>query len=139
MNFRTACVNLLLPAALVAGAFWLYGELRVMAETFGMAFRSMGTSAAICFAAAAPFVAVGGWFNRRRRGRFLFLAAAVLIAGMATAEFLILGDEQRFFNEVSDRDVGTMKDGDIYSRDRAWPHRGTTLVFVKGKGFHATD
>lgn len=60
--------------------------------------------------------------------------AANLLIGSLISEWWILRDETQFSEEVSKADGQNP-----YSRARAWPNQSCSLVFVPGKGIHATD
>ena len=62
----------------------------------------------------------------------LYLRNRVLVVGSGLSEAWILRDESRFENEAA-RATAT------YSRPRAWPNQGCSLVFIPGKGVHSTD
>jgi hypothetical protein len=138
MKMRTWIVNASLLAIVGIIGFWLYGGFRVMSETFGLAFGSMLRCGGLCLLAAAPVIGIGLLLNSKRKP-FIFAATATLFVAMIAAEILMFCDELRFLNEASDSNYVALKEGEAFSRPRAWPHGSASLVFVKGKGFHATD
>lgn len=116
--------------ACVAVAFWLYGIGRTMAETVGVSWRGALSGALLGF--VAPSVAVI-LVALARRQRWLMMALTLaFILGSVVSELWILNDEHRFASEV-----GTTSE--IRSRPRAWPNGTASLVYLPGKGVHATD
>jgi hypothetical protein len=123
-------------------AFWLYGEGRTMCETFGLDTRSItgGLLAGALFPALIiipSLVVMCRWPSVLNSGTLLHLtlnAAIGLMAGSVLSECWILADEVRFASEVV---AGAPMAP--YSRPRAWPNEGTALVYIPGRGIHATD
>jgi hypothetical protein len=121
--------------------FWLYSVGRTMRETVSF------DSAALCFGlllgVILPSVAVLPLLLARTvwpklklwtpPWAFVALGLALLV-GSVLAEWWILRDERRFSDEVSKASLNSP-----YSRPRAWPNGTSTLVFIPGKGIHATD
>jgi hypothetical protein len=56
-----------------------------------------------------------------------------LLVGSLISEMWILRDEARFSAEAA------QANGNRYSRARAWPNQGCSLVFMPGRGIHSTD
>lgn len=138
---RTSSRAVVAVAAIVgvAGGFWLYGMGRTMHET--VFFSSAATVSGLLFGFALPFALVSAGVlvaenlraseKRHRRAILIGLGASLLIGSVAS-EGWILRDEAAFSAEV--RSVSS-----TYSRSRAWPNKGCTLVFIPGKGIHSTD
>jgi hypothetical protein len=118
--------------ACVAVAFWLYGTGRTMAETVGVSWRGTLSGALLGF--VMPYVALMlVVFVRRDRQRALMMGLAVaLVLGNVMSELWIVQDECRFASDVATSDA-------VRSRPRAWPNGSAMLVFLPGKGVHATD
>jgi len=115
--------------ACVAVAFWFYGIGRTMSETVGVSWR--GTASGVVLGFAAPSVIVILIALARRERRLMALTLA-LILGSVVSELWILNDEHRFTSEVAAA-------SEIRSRPRAWPNGTASLVYLPGKGVHATD
>jgi hypothetical protein len=62
----------------------------------------------------------------------LWKTAALLLVACTLSERWIISDETRFAVEAS-------KASGVFSRDRAWPNHGCSLVYIPGRGIHATD
>lgn len=116
--------------ACAAAAFWLYGAGRTMAETVGISWR--GTVSGALFGFAVPS-AVVMFIALVRRERWLMTALTLALGiGSIASELWILNDEHRFASEVA-------RTSEIRSRPRAWPNGTASLVYLPGKGVHATD
>jgi uncharacterized membrane protein YbhN (UPF0104 family) len=117
-----------------AVAFWLYGIGRTIHETVGI--NAAATFSGLAFGVCLPSVilvlvlVVRRSFRKRRWAVALLILC--LLLGSLLSELSILHDEQSFRVEA-----GAVNS--VYSRARAWPNDGCTLVFVPGKGVHATD
>lgn len=61
-------------------------------------------------------------------------AGAGLLCGCVLSECWIQVDETMFDSEISKAAVGMP-----YTRPRAWPNQGCSLVYIPGSGVHATD
>lgn len=116
--------------ACVAVAFWLYGVGRTMAETVGVSWRGTASGAVLGF--AAPSIIVILIALARRERRLMTLLTLALVVGSAVSELWILNDERRFASEIAAA-------REIRSRPRAWPNGTASLVYLPGKGVHATD
>lgn len=66
--------------------------------------------------------------------RASLVLAAALLAGAAASEAMLLVDEAAFASEMTRTPPTT-----VYARARAWPHVDAALVYVPGRGIHATD
>lgn len=134
----------LLALAIVIGfsvGFWLYSVGRTMRETVSF------DSAALCFGlllgVVLPSVVVlplllarTVWPNLKLwtpPSAFVALGLALLV-GSLLSEWWILRDERKFSDEASKASLNSP-----YSRPRAWPNGTCSLVFIPGKGIHATD
>jgi integral membrane sensor domain MASE1 len=116
--------------ACVAAAFWLYGAGRTIAETVGISWRGTVSGALLSFAVPS---AVVSFMPLVRRERWLMTALTLaLVLGSVLSELWILNDEHRFTSEVAAA-------GEIRSRPRTWPNGTASLVYLPGKGVHATD
>jgi hypothetical protein len=121
-----------------AVGFWLYGVARTMRET--VFFNPAATASGMLLGVGVPVVgavlcliAKALWFRQRSWNPLLLVALAVsLSAGNAASEAWILWDEAGFWAEVASTDGP-------YSRARAWPNRAYRLIYMPGKGIHATD
>lgn len=138
MSPRVAAAYLAVGAFSAAWAFVVYGDGRTMAESVGF---SLGVSAGalLMLAIVALPVLVGlgvaAWLlvpGGLSRAVYAAIAAGVLL-GSGASEVAILADEAQFAAEV-ERDPSTN-----HARDRSWPNRGASLVYVVGRGTHATD
>jgi len=70
------------------------------------------------------------WSAPKLHWRALLLSA---LLGWATAEIWVTADEVRFLSEVA------RNTEERYTRGRSWPNVGTQLVYIPGRGVHATD
>jgi hypothetical protein len=134
----------LLVSAIVAGlgvGFWLYGIGRTMRENVN--FDTTASLSGLLLGVGLPLVVLlptlivkKVWFPEKAWPMSSLLAAfaVALLAGSLASEWWILRDEARFSVEASKTNGGTP-----YSRSRAWPNQTCSLVFVPGKGIHATD
>jgi hypothetical protein len=116
--------------ACMGAAFWLYGAGRTMAETVGVSWQ--GTFSGALFGFMAPCVAVMLVALARRERRLMTALTLALVLGSVISELWILNDEHRFRSEVAAA-------SEIRSRPRAWPNGTASLVYLPGKGVHATD
>ena len=116
--------------ACVAVAFWLYGIGRTMAETVGVSWRGTASGALLGFAAPCAIVILIAFARRERR--LMTALTLALVVGSLVSELWIVRDEQRFASEVATA-------SEIRSRPRAWPNGSASLVYLPGKGVHATD
>jgi integral membrane sensor domain MASE1 len=115
--------------ACVAAAFWLYGIGRTMAETVGISWRGTASGGLIGFAAPSIVILIA---LARRERRLMTGLTLALVLGNVVSELWILNDEHRFASEV-------VTASEIRSRPRAWPNGTASLVYLPGKGVHATD
>ena len=115
-------------------AFWMYSILKSMGETLG--FRIEIFLRDLSLVTLAPLLLtlpiLPTFVSRRRLTNFVSAIVAASIIGSAVAEATIFADERRFMSECQHR-TG------LYSRPRAWPNGGSSLVYVPGRGVHATD
>jgi hypothetical protein len=130
--------------AIVVGfavGFWLYGIGRTMRETVN--FNTTALLSGLIFGVALPLAVVLllliafklCFLERWWPVCLLFVVFAVsLLGGSLASESWILWDEARFSAEVS-----KANGRNPYSRPRAWPNQGCSLVFVPGMGIHSTD
>ena len=123
-------------------AFWIYGEVRTMCETIGLNTRAIGSGIFLGMVCPALITISALLFVRRFWTSLkstsllsIILGTAIgLLTGSVLSEWRILADESKFASEI--RENGT---GMHYSRARAWPNAGCSLVYIPGKGVHATD
>lgn len=123
-------------------AFWLYGGARTMCETVGFSTRALIIGllfGAVFPAVTASFVlfVVRSFWPRLRSTSLLSITLGIgigVVIGSILSECWILVDESKFASEV--REVAP---GLPYARPRAWPNQIGSLVYVPGKGVHATD
>ena len=115
----------------LALSFWLYGGGRTMCETVGITWAGFRCGAIVGVGgpmlAALLFVPIV-----RRKKAFVVALTSAVVAGAIASELWILRDERIFIREVENR-------ASLYSRARAWPNHRSSLVFVPGRGIHATD
>lgn len=119
-----------------------YNGLRAMQATVGFHFMA----AIICFAPLL-FVTciISGivtlltklWIHTFY-GIWWVMIIPSCVVGCVIGESWILWDEIRFQKEAIVF-LNTHDTENGYSRDRIWPNAGTSLVFIRGKGYHATD
>jgi hypothetical protein len=116
----------------VAAAFWLYGIGRTMAETVGVSWH--GTLCGALLGFVSPFgVVILIALVRRGRNRWLVTALTLaFVLGDVSSELWILHEERRFASEMT-----IVRE--IRSRPRGWPNGSASLVYLPGKGIHATD
>lgn len=115
-------------------AFWSYGIGRTLCETTGLTWRGSICGVTIALGACA---AVGSiWFlltqRLHLRAGFWVAFGAAFLLGAVMSELWILRDERLFIAQTS-------TSGKLQSRPRAWPNDSAMLVYVPGKGVHATD
>ena len=132
----------LLPAiatiVLVPIAFWLYGAGRTMCETEGLNIKA--SSAGLFLSVVVPVSLVLPWLllvNDVPALKSCSLKVAIglaLVIGSTLSECWILLDEASFSSQVR-----TGLPEDRFCRPRAWPNQGCSLVYVPGRGTHATD
>ena len=115
-------------------AFWLYGIGRTMSET--VTFTTSGVLSGMLLSCFLPLLLILPMIRAlrdvRATAKLAALIATVLLAGSVASEVAILEDEHRFSMEAT-RATG------VYSRPRAWPNGAGSLVWVPGRGIHATD
>lgn len=118
----------------LALAFWSYGIGRTLCETTGLTWRGSLCGVTIALGACAVTGSVWSFITRRLHLRAGFWAAfgAAFLLGAITSELCILRDERLFAEQVA-------TSGKLQSRPRAWPNDSGMLVYVPGKGVHATD
>lgn len=116
----------------VAVAFWLYGIGRTMAETVGVSWHGTLCGALLGFVAPFGAVILIALARRSRQRRLTRALTLAFVLGSVSSELWILHDERRFASEVTTA-------GEIRSRPRAWPNGSASLVYLPGKGIHATD
>jgi len=114
----------------VALAFWLYGGGRMMAETVGVSWR--GTLSGALLGVAVPGIVVTLIALARHERRLITTLMLALVTGSVVSELWILRDEHRFASEIATA-------SGIRGRPRAWPNGTASLVYLPGKGVHATD
>ena len=123
-------------------AFWLYGEVRTMCETIGLNTRSIFASILLgmvypaLMTISALFV-VGRFWSRMKASSLLSIILGMgmgLVTGGILSECWILADERTFASEIQQNGSG-----EHYGRARVWPNEGCSLVYIPGKGVHATD
>jgi hypothetical protein len=120
--------------------FWLYSSGRTMTETVGLTLRGTagGLLLVVLFAMfpITPLLLAGIWGSHARSwGALIFVAFSVAaLNGSFFSECWILRDEVTFNVEIR---KGLFANS--YSRSRAWPNDGCSLVFIPGRGTHATD
>jgi hypothetical protein len=134
----------LLSLAIIVGlglGFWLYGVGRTMCETVGFTTRAslFGLLLSVVLPrvfALSLFIAKNLWWREKvwPVTTLCIVFGVSLLVGSITSEFWILGDEKKFAAEVS-----RVSKDNLYSRPRAWPNQICSLVFMPGKGIHATD
>ena len=123
-------------------AFWFYGAGRTMYETVGLNIRAMAAGSfigVICptlMTISALFVLRRFWTNLKPMTLLsIILGLGIgLSIGSILSEGWILVDESKFASEVHE---STSEQG--YGRARSWPNEGCSLVYVPGRGIHATD
>lgn len=118
--------------ACMAVAFWLYGIGRTMAETVGVSWRGTASGAVLGFAAPSVGAALIALALRDRQRGLMVTLTLAFVLGSALSELWIVHDEHRFKSDV-------LTSGEIRSRPRAWPNGSASLVYLPGKGVHATD
>jgi hypothetical protein len=125
-----------------AGAFGLYGGLRGMSETFGFDARTSGGALLVECDLGAPLVLAALLLVRfvlreRMSGELQTVlvigCCAGALVGTFASEALFLWDESQFLDEV------TAHPGANHSRSRMFPHTDCSLVYIPGRGIHATD
>lgn len=140
MKWKALSLVLAAIAGCVVG-FWIYGAGRTMRETVGFDIGSFGCG--VLLALGLPYVLVALFLIVRQLRpsptvgcppSLLIVLSLALLAGSLLSEWWILRDETQFSTEVS-----KTAQSKIYSRPRAWPNSGCSLVFVPGEGIHATD
>lgn len=113
-----------------------------MCETVGLNSRSIvaGIFLGMVYPAlvtiSALFV-VGRFWPRMKASSLLTIILGLgigLVTGGILSECWILADESAFASEIQEN--GSGKD---YDRARVWPNEGCSLVYIPGKGVHATD
>ena len=139
MKSRAVFLILANAIGLLVG-FWLYGAGRTMCET--VKFTAKASLFGIITGVLIPLTLIttiylaNRVFLQHRKALlmtpFLVAFAISLIIGSFASEAWILFDENRFFAETSGART-------LYSRPRAWPNHGCTLVFVPGEGVRSTD
>jgi|SRR6185437_3220525 len=123
----------------MALSFWVYSEGRTMVETVHFSIRgSLAGLVLVSICAGAPLVLtliVRSWSPVIRRYVISVFVVAICasLMGCLLSECWVRYDESRFDSE------SRHASGHVYSRSRAWPNGGCTLVYVKGAGIHATD
>jgi hypothetical protein len=121
-------------------SFYVYGAVRTMQENIGLAARPLLVSAAfplVILAAAVAIVMAARSFTSGRPAiskRTIVLFAGGWLLGCSASEACILNDERAFAHELSLRPRT-----ESYSRPRTWPNEACSLVFIPGRGIHATD
>ncbi len=125
----------------LALGFWSYGGGRTLCETVGFDVRAsvwgLLTGVGLPLFIILPVIFFKPiWSGGKIRPAFCLAALIVanLLIGSLISEWWILRDETRFAEEVSKTDGQS-----LYSRTRAWPNQSCGLVFMPGKGIHATD
>jgi hypothetical protein len=122
-------------------AFWLYGLGRTMRETVnfhpdaaicGLLLGVVGPLLTLTVALLIGHVCFGLELRQSRPLAIAFIVS--LLVGSLVSEAQILADEVSFSGEVIAAGSTT-----VYSRPRCWPNRGSSLVFVPGRGIHGTD
>lgn len=122
----------------IALGFWLYGVGRTMRETVHFSVWAMLSGILLSVllpTLAAVLLRFLGRLSVRAGSPWPWLLTSFtvsLVVGSGLSEAWILRDESRFENEAA-RATTT------YSRPRAWPNQGCSLVFIPGKGIHSTD
>ena len=122
--------------------FSFYAEGRTMGETVGLTWWGLRCGLflslflPVVFALPAAVAAKIFWLNQKLwpLPKVFFAFTGALLIGSLASEAWILTDEARFAAEVSKTTKKV-----LYSRDRAWPNSGCSLVFVPGRGIHSTD
>jgi len=80
------------------------------------------------------------WVKARRK-RWVFLSVLLSLGISAIGGFAgeanVLIDEARFRHEVEVFHASS--DARMYARSRAWPNETGSLVYLRGRGIHATD
>ena len=146
-------MNQFLKVCLVALAWLIYGEGRVMASVFGVSLEGVRNGVVlvlifILFVLSILiimrcFITV---FNRKPTvqlplhlsiipsapGQIVHICIYMTLSCIACELFISL-DELAFIHEVY---LGSL---DSYARDRVWPFDTTSLVFASDIGFWATD
>jgi hypothetical protein len=123
-------------------SFWLYGEVRTMCETVGPNTRAIGSGIFLgmvypaLITISALFVVRRFWTSLKPTSLLsIILGTAIgLLTGSILSECWIRADESRFVSEIHENGAGMH-----YGRARAWPNAGCSLVYIPGKGVHATD
>lgn len=134
-------IRVLVIVLVVVVGFWLYGIGRTMRETVGFNVTALCSGLLLGFAlpltvflplliSRTVWPVLKSWTEL---SSFRALVVALLI-GCLLSESWILRDERKFSAETSQATLDRP-----YSRPRAWPNTGSSLIFVPGKGIHATD
>lgn len=123
-------------------AFWFYGNARTLCETIGFNVRALiaGLLLGVVFPALVIItVLIAGrriWASLKPIPliRIILTIVTGLLTGSTLSEGWILVDESHFASEIRQGASGIP-----YSRPRAWPNEGCSLVHIPGRGVHATD
>lgn len=115
-------------------AFWAYGGGRTMCETVGVTWRGCRCGAIVETLPWVITTLVWVVLLRRHYSSVVVIAAitSAFVVGSVLSELWILRDEKDFIEMTRGSEV-------IQSRARAWPNGVAALVYIPGKGVHATD
>jgi len=118
----------------LALSFWTYGIGRTMCETVGLTWR--GCRCGAILGAFTLTITALVWIVLLRRhyspGIVVAAIALTFAAGSVSSELWILHDENEFIETAT-------ASGERQGRPRAWPNSIAALVYIPGKGVHATD
>lgn len=121
-------------ASSLALSFWTYGGGRTMCETVGLTWRGCRCGVIVEALPWAIITLVWVLFLRRYYSPGIVIAAIALAfaVGSVSSELWILHDENKFIETAT-------ASGKRQGRPRAWPNSIAALVYIPGKGVHATD
>jgi hypothetical protein len=136
------CLRCVLSGVVLVVCAHYYAQARALMETVGWRPNAtlfgvwlslwhlalyLGPFAVLCF--LHPSLKRHRTSMFRRMPTFVFAAAM----GWAVAEVWVMTDEVHFLLEVA------RNSEEHYTRGRVWPNVGTQLVYIPGRGVHATD
>ena len=127
-------------AASVGASAFLYGFLRVGAETFGFTWactlRTLGATAFVTSWIVLPallLTRIASSPRLRPAAELLITWLITVILGAGVGELCVLADEASFIDQVA------RHPSHAFDRGRRWPYGNAGLVYVPGEGIHATD